>query len=149
LLKINLYNQIHSLSIRMTSKSFKSLIHQSLTACFRKESEYRKGKKYPLFTAGQGPVALQFTVIMRYSIVAKITLNANANTHVNGSFFFYRFYTNCKLLFCHFTSFFVKYFASMKILRLGKLHVVEYIAKNIRSSSSVKGFFNDSTRYFS
>lgn len=69
----------------MTSKSLKSLTHQSLTACFheRKSPNIAKEEKC-LFYCRTGPVASQFAVIMRYSIVAKITLNVDANTRVHA-----------------------------------------------------------------
>lgn len=89
--------------------------------------------------------ASQFAIIMRYSIVAKITLNADANTRrvhaLTGVFL----PVSTKPLFCHFTSLFIKYFADVRIVRLEKLHVAK---THDRRQGASKGFYYEGTLYF-
>lgn len=145
-LKINSYNQIHFLSIRMTSKSLKSLTDQSLRARFRKRkrSAWISQKEKNIFFLL--PAASQFAVIMHYSIVAKITLNVDLNTRVHAlTGVLFTGFDRASLLPLHITL--CKIFCRRKDCALREITCYRTSWQNTRQEAS-KGFLWGDLRYF-
>lgn len=115
----------------MTSKSLKSLTDQSLIACFRKRkrrARISQKKKNAFFIArGAGCLAICGNHALFNCCKNNVKRRREyASTRVNGSsFYWFRqslSFTTSPLLF-------VKYFAGVRIVRFGKLHVTEHVGK--------------------